>query len=343
MKIISLDKFIENSLYDKNNGFYMSKNPFGDKGDFITSANISILFSEILSVWILSFWEKLKKPKKINIIDLGAGNGDMSLNILETLKKIPYFKNLFNIYIYEKSPYLKKIQKTKIKDEKVFWINNLNKIKKGPCLFLANEFFDAMPIKQFIKRGNTWKEIKVKISRNKSFNFVQKDTKISLIDKKIGLKISKKQNFLEISNQLIFYFKIISKIILKQNGGLLIIDYGYNNKKMKNTLRGFANHKIVNILKHYKKCDITYSLSFEFLKKIAMKNGLSVSGITTQEKFLKKLGILERAEIISKRLPFSQKANIFYRLNKLINKNFMGEVFKVMLLTKNKEKFKLGF
>ena len=343
MKIISLDKFIENSLYDKNNGFYMSKNPFGDKGDFITSANISILFSEILSVWILSFWEKLKKPKKINIIDLGAGNGDMSLNILETLKKIPYFKNLFNIYIYEKSPYLKKIQKTKIKDEKVFWINNLNKIKKGPCLFLANEFFDAMPIKQFIKRGNTWKEIKVKISRNKSFNFVQKDTKISLIDKKIGLKISKKQNFLEISNQLIFYFKIISKIILKQNGGLLIIDYGYNNKKMKNTLRGFANHKIVNILKHYKKCDITYSLSFEFLKKIAMKNGLSVSGITTQEKFLKKLGILERAEIISKRLPFSQKANIFYKLNKLINKNFMGEVFKVMLLTKNKEKFKLGF
>lgn len=343
MKIISLDKFIENSLYDKNDGFYMSKNPFGDKGDFITSANISILFSEILSVWILSFWEKLKKPKKINIIDLGAGNGDMSLNILETLKKIPYFKNLFNIYIYEKSPYLKKIQKTKIKDEKVFWINNLNKIKKGPCLFLANEFFDAMPIKQFIKRGNTWKEIKIKISRNKSFNFVQKDTKISLIDKKIGLKISKKQNFLEISNQLIFYFKIISKIILKQNGGLLIIDYGYNNKKMKNTLRGFANHKIVNILKHYKKCDITYSLSFEFLKKIAMKNGLSVSGITTQEKFLKKLGILERAEIISKRLPFSQKANIFYRLNKLINKNFMGEVFKVMLLTKNKEKFKLGF
>ena len=74
-KIIGLDKFIENSLYDKRDGYYMSKDPFGKKGDFITSSNISIFFSEMLAIWILSFWEKLNKPKKINIIDMGGGNG----------------------------------------------------------------------------------------------------------------------------------------------------------------------------------------------------------------------------------------------------------------------------
>ena len=149
-KIISLDKFIENSLYDKRDGYYMSKDPFGKKGDFITSSNVSIFFSEMLAIWILSFWEKLNKPKKINIIDMGGGNGEMSFNILNTLNKFSQFKKNYCFYIHEKSPYLKRKQKFKIKNSSIIWINNLEKIKDGPCLFLANEFFDSFPIKQFL-------------------------------------------------------------------------------------------------------------------------------------------------------------------------------------------------
>ena len=341
-KILDLDKFIERSLYNKDDGYYMSKNPFGKEGDFITSPNISIFFSEMLSIWILSFWEKLNKPKKINIIDLGGGNGELSYNILNTLNNFSNFKKSFNIYIYEKSPYLKKKQKAKIKDKKVFWVDDLKKVKKGPCLFLANEFFDALPIKQFLKKDNQWWERKVKFHNNK-IDFSDEKIDINLLNKKFGFNLSKNQDFLEISESTIKYFKIISKIINREDGGLLIIDYGYNEEKMKNTLRGFLNHKIVNFLKYYKKCDITHTLSFNFLKKIAMKNGFSVSGITTQGSFLKKLGIVERAEIISSKLPFSQKTDIFYRLKKLIGKEFMGEIFKVMLLTNKKNKFKIGF
>ena len=342
-KIISLNKFIEKSLYNKNDGYYMSKNPFGKRGDFITSVSVSILFSEMLSIWILSFWEKLKKPKKINIIDLGGGNGELSYNILQTLNKFPNFKDFFNLYIHEKSPFLKKKQKLKIKDKNVFWIDNLKKIRKGPCLFLANEFFDAFPIKQFLKKDDVWKERKVKFSNDGKINFYDERANINLLEKKVGFKFVKDQNFLEISENTISYLKVISKIISKENGGLLIIDYGYFDKKMKNTLRGFANHKIVNILEYYKKCDITYSLSFNFLKKVAMKNGFIISGITTQGNFLKKLGIVERAEIISKKLSFTGKANIFYRLDKLIGPKSMGEIFKVMLLTNINTKFKVGF
>ena len=341
--IVRLDEFIRESLYSKKNGYYMSKNPFGKKGDFITSANISIFFSEMISIWIVSFWEKLKKPKRINIIDLGGGNGEMSLNILETLNKFENFKNFFNLYIHEKSPLLKREQQIKIKNKKVFWIDDLTKLKKGPCIFLANEFFDAQPIRQFLKSDKIWKERKVKLTKNNQFNFIDEKTNINFLEKKIGFKFSKNQNFLEISENTIKYLKLISKIITKNNGGLLIIDYGYFDEKMKNTLRGFYNHKIVNILNYYKTCDITYSLSFHFLKKLVMKNKLSISGMTTQGDFLKKLGIIERAEIVSKKLPFSKKANIFYRLDKLIGNKFMGEVFKVMLVTKKNIKFKLGF
>jgi len=341
--ILSLDKFITESLYEKNTGYYMSKNPFGKKGDFITSPNISIFFSEMIAVWIISFWKNLKEPKKLNIIELGAGNGEMINVISKTFEKFPSFNNACKIHILEKSPYLQKIQKEKLKNKNIFWINNLNKIKNGPNIFLANEFFDALSIKQFLKKNEFWLERKVKFGGVNYANFFDVKVEIKKIEKIIGYKISKNQDFLEISEDVMKYFKIISNKINKFGGGLLIIDYGYIEEKMKNTLRGIQNHKIVNILSNYKKCDITYSLSFNFLKKIGKKFRLKVSGITTQGNFLKNLGIMDRIEIASKNLPFMKKADIYYRINKLIDKKFMGEIFKVMLFTNNKTKFNIGF
>ncbi len=341
--LISLKKFIENSLYKKGDGYYMSKDPFGHKGDFLTSPNISIFFSEIIAIWILSLWENLKKPKKLNIIELGAGNGEMIRIICKTFESFPKFEDCFNIYILEKSPYLKKIQKKKIKSKNVFWINNLKKIKNGPSIFLANEFFDSLPINQYFKIKNVWHERKVQLYEDKRFQYQNKVVDIKKVERRIGYNISKNQKILEISEQAIVYLSEIGKIIKKNKGALLIIDYGYLGKKMKNTLRGIRNHKIVNILSNYQKCDITYSLSFNHLKNIIKKLKLKVSGLTSQSNFLQSLGIMKRAEIISKNLQFSKKADIFYRIEKLISKKFMGEVFKVMLITNNNLKFNIGF
>ena len=149
--IVGLDRYIDRALYDKKNGYYMKNNPFKKKGDYITSPNISILFSEMIAIWIISFWEKLKKPKKFNIIELGAGNGEMMKQILISFENFPKFRKCCEIYILEKSNYLKKIQKNKLQDKKVIWIKNINQISKQPSIFIANEFFDALPIKQFMK------------------------------------------------------------------------------------------------------------------------------------------------------------------------------------------------
>ena len=149
---ISLDRFINKILYDKNKGYYMNKNPIGQKGDFITSPNISIMFSEMIAVWLISFWENMKCPKKINIIELGAGTGEMMLQILKTVDQFSKFKLSSSFYIYEKSSYLKKLQKNKIKFKNIRWISDINRISKYPSIFIANEFFDALPIKQFIKK-----------------------------------------------------------------------------------------------------------------------------------------------------------------------------------------------
>ncbi len=111
---IPLDRFINKVLYDKNNGYYMNKNPIGHKGDFVTSPNISIMFSEMIAIWLISFWEKIGCPKNINIIELGAGSGEMMLQILKTIEKFKMFKLSSNFFIYEKSSYLKKLQKKRL-------------------------------------------------------------------------------------------------------------------------------------------------------------------------------------------------------------------------------------
>ena len=148
----TLDKFIEESLYNKTSGYYMKKDPFGKKGDFITSPNISILFSEMIAIWVVSFWQNLGCPKEFNLIELGAGNGEMMKVLVNTFNKFPIFKNSCRIKILEKSKLLQKKQKVNINKKNIQWLNDLRELDNLPCIFLANEFFDALPIKQFIKK-----------------------------------------------------------------------------------------------------------------------------------------------------------------------------------------------
>ena len=339
---IPLDKFINKVLYDRNKGYYMNNNPIGYKGDFITSPNISIMFSEMIAIWLISFWEKMGHPKKINIIELGAGNGEMMLQILKTVGKFNKFNSSSNFIIYEKSPYLKKLQKNKIKFENIKWINNLKKISKLPSIFIANEFFDALPIKQFVNKGNDWYE-KYIVNKDKSLEFFEKKIKTELIEKLIKQKIPKNQKFIEYSPLANEKLSIISKIIKKYNGGLLIIDYGYNDKKMFDTLQSVKKHKKNIFLHNIYKADITHLINFNFFKKKIKNLKIDSVNLTTQREFLLKMGILERAETISKNMSFSKKSDIYFRLKRLIDKKQMGTLFKVLFATNKKNNFNLGF
>tara|TARA_E500000178_G_C16881721_1_gene689326 strand:- start:572 stop:1072 length:501 start_codon:yes stop_codon:yes gene_type:complete len=162
-------------------------------------------------------------------------------------------------------------------------------------------------------------------------------------EKKINYNISKNQDFIEYSLQGLKYLKNISKFIKRNNGGILIIDYGYLEKKMKNTLRAISNHQYSNILDNIGKSDITHTINFYLYKKLTQQLGGVDSIITTQRDFLLKMGIEKRAEVITKNQNFSKKADIYYRLKKLIDENEMGKIFKVMFIKKQKNNYRLGF
>tara|TARA_B100000768_G_scaffold109189_1_gene101273 strand:- start:917 stop:1963 length:1047 start_codon:yes stop_codon:yes gene_type:complete len=341
--LLSFDKFIEESLYNKKFGYYMKNNPFGERGDFITAPNISVLFSEMIAIWAISFWENLNCPKKFNLIELGAGNGEMMKIMLNTFNKFPQFKNSCNIKILEKSEFLKKIQKKTIKGKKIKWINDLNKLNKLPCIFIANEFFDALPIKQFIKKKNQWYERYVKFTNQSKLEFLDMPYDIKKLEKKISFRISLQQEFIEYSPLLLRYLKDITNRIKLNDGGILIIDYGYIEKKMKNTVQSVFKHRYIDILESFGNSDITYNLNFNLINKLIKKFGSFYQEITTQKEFLTKLGILNRAEILSKKMPFSKKADMYYRIKRLIDDRQMGNLFKVTFVTNKKNKFNLGF
>ena len=321
----------------------MKKNPFGKKGDFITAPNISILFSEMIAIWVISFWEKLGCPKQFNLIELGAGNGEMMKVLINTFDKFSEFKNSCKISILEKSKLLQQIQRANIKDKKIKWLNDLNDLNDSPCIFLANEFFDALPIKQFLKKEKKWYERHVKFTNNKKLEYLDVPFDMQKFEREIKFKISYNQKFIEYSPLASKHLKTIINKIKINNGGILIIDYAYLERRMKNTLQAVSKHKYCDVLKGFRNSDITYNLSFNLINKMIKKFGPCSSLSTTQKKFLTKLGILDRAEMLSKNMPFSKKADIYFRIKRLIDENQMGYLFKVMLITNNKNKFKLGF
>ena len=286
---LPLDQFINFALYDKDKGFYMKKNPFGEDGDFITAPNITRLFSEIIAIWTITFWKSIGSPKKFS------------------------------------------------------WLKHIQKINSNPTIFLANEFFDPVPIKQFFKKKDAWFERYVFMNDAKKAEFKEEKIDIEKIEKYLNFEISKNQNIIEYSPDSFKYLRTICDLVQKNDGGMLIIDYGYADSKMHETLQAVNNHKYSNILENIGDSDITYNINFHSFEKFISQFKEINSIFTNQKKFLTSMGILQRAEIVSKNVAFSKKADLFYRVRRLIDENQMGELFKVMLVKNKKNKFNTGF
>tara|TARA_Y100000741_G_C18153025_1_gene518037 strand:- start:304 stop:912 length:609 start_codon:yes stop_codon:yes gene_type:complete len=177
---------------------------------------------------------------------------------------------------------------------------------------------------------------KILVSKKKKIN-------IKNLEKKTNFKISNKQNFIEYSPTGVKYLTEIIKIINKNDGGLLIVDYGNYERNFKNTIKAIYNKKQSNFLENIGKSDITHNINYYLFDKIVKNFEGLTSNYTTQKKFLTNLGIFHRAEILCKNKTFTEKARIFYRVKRLTDENQMGNLFKVMLIKNIKNKSKIGF
>ena len=343
-KSIPLDQFINIALYDKKFGYYMKKNPFGKKGDFITSPMVSNLFGEMLAIWCVAFWENLGKPSKIIVVELGPGDGTLCSDLLKTFKQFKNFYDSLEINLLEISDKLKLIQKAKINNKKVKWIKKMEELNCGPIIFLGNEFFDALPVKQiFIKKKLFFEKYVTLSSDSKKIKFLHKKANVNLVKDIQKLNLISVGNTIEYPIEAIKFLKEITKKINKFDGCLLAFDYGYTVRKNQNTLQSIKRHRHVDLFYKPGHSDITSHLNFKLFYEVLKKNNLNVKKVINQNEFLKKMGILERANILSQKMTFKTKANMFFRLKRLLDSKEMGELFKVLFAQKKNKNFSLGF
>ena len=334
-KILPLDQYIDFCLYKFKQSYYQKKTKFGHGGDFVTSPHVSSIFSEMIAIWIILFWNKIKKPKTLNILELGPGDGTMGKDIISSLGKINFFKSKVNYYFLEKSKSLKKIQKKNLKNEKnIYWIDNLKEFeKKDNLIILGNEFFDALPVKQFGKRGDSWFEKYVFFNKKKQLSFIFKKAKlesIRKIEKIYNLKINK---FIEYPLILEKLIKNISDLLKNKNSIFLTIDYGEESRICNDTVQAIYKNKKSNILQNVGESDITYQVNFFHLIKLFKKNKLHLVEFTTQSNFLQKLGIKERAVNAKKNLKKNQQLLLDGALKRLLHPLEMGSLFKVLIIS----------
>ena len=211
-------------------------------------------------------------------------------------------------------------------------------------IFLGNEFFDALPIKQIYKKKKLFLEKHVTLSSdNKKIRFLHRRANNNLIKRIQDLNLISTGNTIEYPIVALKFLEAIAKKIDKFDGGLLFFDYGYTVKNNQNTLQSVKKHRYTDLFSAPSHSDITSHINFKLFHKILKKNNLNVKKITTQNEFLKKIGILERANILSKKMTFKEKANMYYRLKRLLDYKEMGSLFKVIFAQKKDRKFSLGF
>ncbi len=337
-EVLPLDQFINFVYTNLKIATIKKKKFFGYEGDFITSPHISSIFSEILAIWIMMFCKRTDLSKELNILELGPGDGTMAYDILSTLHKLNLFKYKINYFLLEKSISLKKQQKIKLaKYNNVNWIESLNKYNKKNTVIISNEFFDALPIKQFLKKNDQWYEKYVCYNKNSNkFEFLNIKASSKLIKKIKNIYNLKINNFIEFCPKFENLINKISKILKLKNSIFLAIDYGENSELCNDTLQAIYKNKKNNILKNIGNSDITYNVNFFHLIKLFKKNKLYFHDFMTQSKFLQQYGIMERLSTAPQTNEKFNFENLKKSIFRLIHPDQMGNLFKVLIVSKNK-------
>jgi SAM-dependent MidA family methyltransferase len=329
---ISLSQYMEICLWDDENGYYTSNQVLGRHGDFITSPEISQTFGELIGLWALSFYQKFIDNKRLCITELGSGRGTLLRDAIRTISMVTKNKVDLDITILEKSERLIALQKENLKNKNINWISDIKGLSFEPQIIIANEFFDALPINQYVRNNEGWYEKKISTKNGKLCftlgNKIWVPSNSIFSDFKIG-------DTLEHSEQTISIFSNICNHLIRYDGVLLVVDYG-NISGIGDTLQAVNNHKFRSILEKPGQSDLTSHVNFKLLKEIAIKKNLYVSPVKEQQNFLLELGIKERLKSLTKNVSSTIAEGVETEVKRLIDPDKMGSLFKVIAITKTK-------
>lgn len=341
---IPIDDMMQEVLSINKSSYYKSTKNIGVAGDFITSPEISQLFGEIIALWAIKQWKKLGEPGQFILFELGPGHGTLMNDLLRVAKLVPEFLDAMSIHLLEINPYFIEKQKKSLSlyGKKIIWHKEINTVPKLPMIIIANEFFDALPIKQYVKSKKNWKEIVLIADPNTQhlkFHHIsmQKHLETQLF---LDHKSASDGSVIEESVKSMNIMRFIGNRLIKYSGSAIIIDYGYEiypcmrkKSQYNSTLQAVKNHEYQSIISSLGEVDLSAHVDFYALKMAAHEQGIKLENMITcsQRAFLLQYGILERLKLLQQQINSEDlKKTLDAQVNRLIAKDQMGELFKVM-------------
>ena len=306
-----------------NQHYYATRDPLGADGDFTTAPEISQIFGELIGAWCADTWHKLGCPAPFALIELGPGRGTLMADLLRVAHKDAAFAAALKIHLVETSPVLKTKQQQALQNYSVAWHDSLDTLPAMPWLLIANEFFDALPIEQYIKTETDWQQ---RVLRYDKDRFVWDQIPHSKNDYAAAANgtILEQQ---PVSNNIC---STIAQHLKSHAGAALIIDYGYSHAAYGDTLQALKNHQFVDVLSAPGEIDLTAHVNFAALKLAVADQSIYAKPITTQRDFLTALGILQRGTALERNASPEQAADIQSAIHRLTNADQMGTLFKVL-------------
>jgi NADH dehydrogenase [ubiquinone] 1 alpha subcomplex assembly factor 7 len=313
--------------------YYATRDPLGSSGDFTTAPEISQMFGELIGLWMLEVWNGMGRPNPVHLVELGPGRGTLMADLLRATKLLPDFEAAVQVHLVETSPVLQQRQQVALASSKlrIHWHERLEDVPEGPLLLIANEFFDALPVRQFIATERGWCERLVGLEDETLIFGLSAEA-----EEPLGkpLRIG---DVLEWPALSIDIMQELSRRLARGTGAALVIDYGYWGPAFGDTLQAVQKHAYVDALNEPGEADLTTHVDFHRLAQAASAQGLRVHGLGTQGDFLTALGIEARASSLKQRATPAQAAAIDAALARLTERGEkgMGELFKVLAVTHN--------
>ncbi|MEO3428478.1 SAM-dependent methyltransferase [Pelagibius sp. CAU 1746] len=335
--MLSVADYMGEALTHPVGGYYMRGDPFGAPGpaggDFITAPEISQMFGELIGVWCADSWLRLGQPAPCALVELGPGRGTLMADALRATRQVPGFHDALDIHLVEVSPALRERQRESLGAHEITWLDNAGQIPEGPLLLIANEFFDALPVRQFEQTAEGWAERVVVLGPDDALAFALAAPSAAnrpLIP--AALRDAPEGTLVEVCPAALNIAAFLGHRLARQPGAALIVDYGPASPAPGPTLQALRHHRHHEVLDAPGSADLTAHVDFASLAQAAASAGCLAHGPVPQGDFLGALGIELRAAQLAAAAPRAAEA-IGAARKRLTDPAEMGGLFKTLALT----------
>jgi NADH dehydrogenase [ubiquinone] 1 alpha subcomplex assembly factor 7 len=330
---LTIAAYMAMALHDPAGGYYARRGPIGAAGDFTTAPEISQIFGELIGLWCAELWNRIGRPDPIILAEFGPGRGVLMSDLLRAAGTVPEFRRALRIFLVEASPVLRAEQETRLHQVRPAWVTNIEELPGGPMLLVANEFLDALPIRQFVRGPVGWSERMVAIDPDGHLVLVDgRESRAASLLVPGSLRDAAPGTIAEVCPAALAAASMLGARFAHQPGAALFIDYGYCAPAPGSTLRALRHHQPVSALAAPGTADLSAHVDFAAFAEAARSAGAETHGPVGQGRFLAALGAGLRLAALSTRATSAQRRALESGVRRLLDPGEMGDLFKVLAL-----------